>query len=158
MSTPRLLKKRREHHCYLLYDYVCFHRQSFFFWGGGRLYKRQNIYLGNNSLKIISCTQNPGARISMGQNIHPQQTSVVVLVTQSCPTLCDPMDHSLPGSSVHGVSQARVLGCHFLVQGIFLPRDQTPVSYIVRQILYHRQTLGKESLKQKQKQTKKMSQ
>ena len=27
----------------------------------------------------------------------------------SCPTLCDPMDYSLPGSSVHGILQARVL-------------------------------------------------
>ena len=32
-----------------------------------------------------------------------------VLVSQSCPILCDPMDYSLPGSSVHGVSQARIL-------------------------------------------------
>ena len=30
-------------------------------------------------------------------------------VTQSCPTLSDPMDYSLPGSSVHGIFQARVL-------------------------------------------------
>ena len=30
-------------------------------------------------------------------------------VTQSCPTLCDPMDCSPPGSSVHGIFQARVL-------------------------------------------------
>ena len=30
-------------------------------------------------------------------------------VVQSCPTLCDPMDCSLPGSSVHGIFQARVL-------------------------------------------------
>ena len=30
-------------------------------------------------------------------------------VTQSCPTLGDPMDCSLPGSSVHGIFQARVL-------------------------------------------------
>src|SRR5574337_1068213 len=30
-------------------------------------------------------------------------------VTQSCPTLCDPMDCSLPGSSAHGIFQARVL-------------------------------------------------
>ena len=30
-------------------------------------------------------------------------------VAQSCPTLCNPMDCSLPGSSVHGISQARVL-------------------------------------------------
>ena len=30
-------------------------------------------------------------------------------VTQSCPTLSDPMDYSPPGSSVHGIFQARVL-------------------------------------------------
>ena len=30
-------------------------------------------------------------------------------VAQSCPTLRDPMDHSLPGSSIHGIFQARVL-------------------------------------------------
>ena len=33
----------------------------------------------------------------------------VVLVSQSCPTLCDPMDSNLPGSSVHGILQARIL-------------------------------------------------
>jgi len=31
------------------------------------------------------------------------------LVTQSCLTLCDPMDCSLPGSSVHGILKARIL-------------------------------------------------
>ena len=31
------------------------------------------------------------------------------LVVQSCLTLCNPMDHSLPGSSVHGILQARIL-------------------------------------------------
>ena len=31
------------------------------------------------------------------------------LVAQSCPTLCHPMDGSLPGSSVHGILQARIL-------------------------------------------------
>ena len=30
-------------------------------------------------------------------------------VAQSCPTLCDPMDCSLPGSSIHGILRARVL-------------------------------------------------
>ena len=34
---------------------------------------------------------------------------VYVLVAQSCPTLCSPMDCSLPGSSVHGILQARIL-------------------------------------------------
>ena len=40
---------------------------------------------------------------------------------QSCPTLCDTMDYSSPGSSVHGdspVKNTRV-GCHALFQGIF---------------------------------------
>ena len=34
---------------------------------------------------------------------------VEVVVVQSCPTLCDPEDWSLPGSSVHGILQARIL-------------------------------------------------
>ena len=34
---------------------------------------------------------------------------VKVLVAQSCPTLCDPMDYSPPGSSVYGILQARML-------------------------------------------------
>ena len=34
-----------------------------------------------------------------------------VLVTQLCLTLCNPMDCSLPGSSVHGFLQARILEC-----------------------------------------------
>ena len=47
---------------------------------------------------------------------------VKVLIDRSCPTLCDPIDGSLPGSSVHGISQARILelGCHSLLQRIFL--------------------------------------
>ena len=36
-------------------------------------------------------------------------TKVKVLVTQSCRTLCDPMDCSLSGSTVHGILQARIL-------------------------------------------------
>ena len=44
---------------------------------------------------------------------------------QLCPTLCDPMDYSPLGSSVHGILQAREpkktgVGCHALLQGIFL--------------------------------------
>ena len=39
---------------------------------------------------------------------------------QSCPTLCDPIDGSPPGSFVHGILQARILECFsFLLQGIF---------------------------------------
>ena len=41
-------------------------------------------------------------------------------VAQSCLTLSDPMDCSLPGSSIHGIFQARVLewGCHCLLHKI----------------------------------------
>ena len=44
------------------------------------------------------------------------------LVARSYPTLCNPMDCSPPGASVHEIFQARVLvvGCHFLLQGIFI--------------------------------------
>ena len=38
------------------------------------------------------------------------ERKVKVLVIQSCLTLCDPMDCSPPGSSVHGICQARILG------------------------------------------------
>ena len=34
---------------------------------------------------------------------------MLCLVAQSCVTLCDPVDYGLPGSSVHGILQARVL-------------------------------------------------
>ena len=38
---------------------------------------------------------------------------------QSCPTLCNPMGYSLPGSSVHGIFPGKNtgVGCHFLLQG-----------------------------------------
>ena len=41
---------------------------------------------------------------------------------QLCPTLCDPMDHSIPGSSVHGDSLGKNtgVGCHTLCQ-VILP-------------------------------------
>ena len=47
--------------------------------------------------------------------------SMLCLVTQLCLTLCDPMDCSLPGSSVHGDSPAKNtgVGCQDLLQGIF---------------------------------------
>ena len=48
-------------------------------------------------------------------------------VTQSCPTLCDPMDCSPPGSSVHGIFQARILEW----VAISFSRDWTQVSCTV---------------------------
>ena len=40
---------------------------------------------------------------------EPLKVKVKVIVAQSCPTLCDPMDCGLPGSSVHGILQAGIL-------------------------------------------------
>ena len=42
-------------------------------------------------------------------NIRAPNISVKVKVTHSCPTVCDPMDCIRPGSSVHGILQARIL-------------------------------------------------
>ena len=54
-------------------------------------------------------------------------------MTQSCLTLCDPMDCSLPGSSVHGIFQARVLewGPISFSRRSSWPRNRTQVSCIV---------------------------
>ena len=49
-------------------------------------------------------------------SLHPY-LCVCVLSHCSCVPLCDPMDGSPPDSSVHGILQARILGCHFLLQG-----------------------------------------
>ena len=38
-----------------------------------------------------------------------QTFKMYVKVAQSCPIFCDPMDSSPPGSSVHGILQARIL-------------------------------------------------
>ena len=48
-------------------------------------------------------------------------------VVQSCPTLCDPMDCSLPGSSLHRIFQARVLErvAVCISRGSSQPRDRT---------------------------------
>ena len=54
-------------------------------------------------------------------------------VAQSCPTLCDPVDCSLPRSSIHGIFQARVLEWVAISfsRGSSWPRDWTRVSHIV---------------------------
>ena len=64
--------------------------------------------------------------------------TVLCLVTQLCPTLCDPMDCRLPGSSVHGDSPGKNtgVGCHALLQGIFPTQGLNPGLLHCKQILY----------------------
>ena len=69
-----------------------------------------------------------------GKPFHfPKVNKVESKVAQSCPTLCDPMDCSPPGSSIHGILQARVLewvAISFSRESS-RPRDRTKVSLIV---------------------------
>ena len=67
-----------------------------------------------------------------------QETNMIMLeseseVAQSCTTLFDPMDGSLPRSSIHGIFQAKVLEWVAISfsRGSSQPRDQTWVSHIV---------------------------
>src|SRR5574340_309044 len=76
----------------------------------------------------------PGKNIGVGchfllQFMKGKSESEVV---QSCPTLWDPMDCSLPGSSVHGIFQARVLEWVAISfsRGSYQLRDRTRVSCI----------------------------
>ena len=60
------------------------------------------------------------------------------LAIQSCPTFCHPTDYSPPGSSVHGILQARILEWVAMPSSRrSQPRDQTWDLLHFRQILYH---------------------
>ena len=58
---------------------------------------------------------------------------------QSCPTLCDPTACSLPGSSLHGILQARILerAAMSSSRGASWPRGQICISSTGRQVLFH---------------------
>ena len=62
-----------------------------------------------------------------------------VLVPQSCPTLCDPLDCSLPGSSIHGILQVSILKWVAIpfFRGSSQPRDWTWAYLHCRHILCH---------------------
>ena len=72
----------------------------------------------------------------LNEMVHFCSKSAVIIrkesVSQSCPTLCDPMDCSPPGSSAHGISQARILEWVAIPfsRGCTRPRDRTWVSCI----------------------------
>ena len=74
-------------------------------WGWKEIHQNQNGPLGksissNRSVLPFPLFESPN-RIILSK-------SEWVIVVQSCPTLCDPMDYSLTGSSVHGILQARI--------------------------------------------------
>ena len=65
----------------------------------------------------------PGVMVVNGANLGPK-------MLQLCLTLCDPLDCSLLGSSVHGDSPGKntEVGCHALLQGIFPTQGSSQVS------------------------------
>ena len=71
-----------------------------------------------------------GIKIAGGNVNNLRYAYQFSLVAQSCPTLCDPMDYSLPGFSIHGILQARILEWVTISfsRGSSQPRDRTRVS------------------------------
>ena len=92
-----------------------------------------------------SCLENPRDRGAWRATVHgvaknrTQLNHLAHSVTQSCPTLRDPMDRSPPGSSVPGILQARILEWVAMPfpRGLTPPRDQAQVSHVDRWIAYH---------------------
>ena len=64
----------------------------------------------------------------MNDLINSLEQDVLCLAAQLCPTLCDIMDRSTPGSFVHGDSPGKNtgVGCHALLQGIFPTHGSNP--------------------------------
>ena len=76
----------------------------------------------------------------------PEEWAFLCSVTQLCPTLCNSLNCSLPGSSVHVIFQARILEWKYwsgegsaipFSRGIFPTQGSNPGLLYCRQILYH---------------------
>ena len=69
---------------------------------------------------------------SVDEGVEDLKLSKTTVTPQLCPTLCDPMDCSPPGSSLHGILQAKILEWVALPssRGSSQPRDWTQISYI----------------------------
>ena len=105
-------------------------------WGVGRLPCCWALLLLLN-VPFVSFVHSTTARVS---SVCFMQILIMLCIAQSCPILfCDPMDYCPPGSSVHGIFQARILEWVAISfsRGSLWPRYQTCVSCIGRQILYH---------------------
>ena len=74
-----------------------------------------------------------------GRYVHGSEGAVLCLVAQLRLTVCNPMDCTLPGSSVQGDSPGKhtEVGCHALLQGIFPIQGSNPGLPHCSHILYH---------------------
>ena len=108
----------------------------------GGLPSMESHRVGHDWSDLAAAAVNTGRTYLVVQPVQSWATLCEkVLVAQSCPTLWDPMDYSPPGSSVHDISQARILEWVAISfsRGSFWQRDQTCVSYLCigRWVLYH---------------------
>ena len=85
---------------------------------GGRLLSESESFLVPRWPSSLSVGELPGSQMAISLNAHRVEEALWGLFESakwkwscsiSCPTLCDPMNCSLPGSSFHGILQARVL-------------------------------------------------
>ena len=112
-------------------------------WGRAGVHSRgvpSDVLMGEQGLPGGRCGHSSDACL-VNTAIGLRSLSVLqhpCLVAQSCPTLCDPMDCSTPGSSVQGISQARILErvAISFSRGSSRPRDRTHVSCTGRRALY----------------------
>ena len=83
------------------------------------------------------------------QALYLHSSGSWVLVTQLCPTLCNTIDCSTPGSFVHRDFPGKNtgVGCHFLLQGISWSKNQTRVSCIAGRLFIIWDTREAESAK-----------
>ena len=109
---------------HLISDIFCFYRQDLPTW------IIPNTLVPNSSVFFIPPL---ASLITMGEPMR------VCSFAQLCPALCHCVDGSPPSSSVHGISQARILKWVAMSysRGSSHPRDRTHVSCIGRWALYH---------------------
>ena len=97
---------------------------------GTQYFRWGDLRWSNNFLS--SAVIKPLHKVKRDRLYRLDLTLMFVLVAQSCPTLCDPIDCSLPGSSVHGILQARILEwvAVSFSRGSSWPRDWSGISYV----------------------------
>ena len=71
---------------------------------------KRGLFLGRKAMTNLDSVLKKSRDITLPTKIHiVKKERKESEVAQSCPALCDPVDYSLPGSSIHGIFQARVL-------------------------------------------------
>ena len=135
-SIPRLGRSPREGNGWLPTPMFLpreFHRQrslpGYSPWGCKELDTTEQLSLSQDSLSSLTLSTIPEFNL-LRCCCH--------LVIQPCSTLCDPKDCSLPGFSVQGISQARILETIAIAfcRGSFQSRERICISCVGRQIHY----------------------